>query len=223
MASDSRKEIGGVVRTGLLCVLVCMEEMNDRELGAKLVKKVGASLSSLPGISESLRKRFAFEPTAGQAQLFDLMEQWLQDKVSEKSTFILRGYAGTGKTSFLASLVQILPRIQMNVQLMAPTGRASKVISSYTKRMALTIHKRIFRYELDEFGYPQMKRQKNTFINTVFVVDEASMVGHQNEFGTKGLLEELIRYVFEGKGNKLLFIGDTAQLPPVGTDLSIAL
>jgi exodeoxyribonuclease-5 len=151
------------------------------------------------------------------------MEKWLLDKDSLKPTFILRGYAGTGKTAFLGTLVKILPKLGLQVQLMAPTGRASKVMSSYTRKLALTIHKRIFRYETDEWGYPSMKRQKNSFHKTLFIVDEASMLGNKSEYGVRGILEELISYVFENKGNKLLIIGDIAQLPPIGTDLSLAL
>lgn len=177
----------------------------------------------MPGIYQNLEKMFPFVPTDGQRQLFRLMEKWLLDKDSLKPTFILRGYAGTGKTAFLGTLVKILPKLGLQVQLMAPTGRASKVMSSYTRKLALTIHKRIFRYETDEWGYPSMKRQKNSFHKTLFIVDEASMLGNKSEYGVRGILEELISYVFENKGNKLLIIGDIAQLPPIGTDLSLAL
>ena len=199
-----------------------MGENNLGEYHGKLEKKTGGTLSA-PTIAGSLARQFSFEPTESQTLLFKKMEAWLTDTQTLKPTFVLKGYAGTGKTSFLAALVKILPRLNLQIQLMAPTGRASKVMSSFTRKLALTIHKRIFRYEVDEFGYPRMRRQKNSFTNTVFVVDEASMVGSQQEFGTKSLLEELIAYVFEGKGNRLLFIGDTAQLPPIGTELSLAL
>ena len=194
----------------------------DKE-GAKLEKKEGATLGIRTSVAESLRKQFPFEPTPGQARLFILMDKWLTDTKSINPTFILRGYAGTGKTAFLSSLVKILPKIPLGVQLMAPTGRASKVMSSYTRKMAFTIHRRIFKYELDGFGVPHLRRTRNTFTKTLFVVDEASMLGNQNEYGSRGVLEELIRYVFENEGNKLLIIGDTAQLPPIGTDLSLAL
>ena len=223
LASNSRKVVGGAGASGLFCRAMGVNENQEQEQGAKLGKKTGATLTPHATVAESLRKRFGHEPTPGQARLFELMDKWLQEKNTEKPTFILRGYAGTGKTSFLDSLVKTLPKVHLQVQLMAPTGRASKVISGYTRRLALTIHKRIFKYEVDASGYPHMKRQRNSFSKTLFVVDEASMVGNQAEYGTKGVLEELIRYVFEGKENKLLFIGDTAQLPPVGTSLSPAL
>jgi len=200
-----------------------MEGNLDHQSNLKSDKMEGGTLAPKVGIAQSLQKIFPFEPTEGQRQLFSLMEKWLNDKESTKPTFILRGYAGTGKTAFLGSLIKILPRIPLQVQMMAPTGRASKVMSSYTRKMALTIHKRIFKYETDEWGYPNMKRQKNSFHKTLFIVDEASMVGNKSEYGAKGILEELISYVFENKGNRLLIIGDTAQLPPIGTDLSLAL
>jgi len=199
-----------------------MEDNRDRNSGGKLAKKEGATLRPLAGIAQSLEKKFAFIPTAGQYTLFKKMEIWFAE-TTPKPTFILKGYAGTGKTAFLSSLVKVLPQLNLQVQMMAPTGRASKVMSSFTRRLSLTIHKRIFRYELDQVGYPILKRQKNSFHKTLFVVDEASMVGNQQEYGSKGILEELVRYVFENKGNRLLIIGDTAQLPPVGTDLSLAL
>jgi ATP-dependent exoDNAse (exonuclease V) alpha subunit len=200
-----------------------MDEIQGKIEGGKLRKKEGANLSGPPGLAKALEKRFPFSPTEGQKRLFLLMEKWFLERGNSKPVFILRGYAGTGKTAFLGALVKTLPQLKLNVQLMAPTGRASKVMSQYTRRMAFTIHKRIFKYELDSFGYPKMKRQKNTFKKTLFVVDEGSMLGNQSEFGTKGLLEELISYVFENEGNWLLIIGDSAQLPPVGTDLSPAL
>jgi len=200
-----------------------MKETPEGFSEPKLHKKEGGTLSPPAGIAQNLEKIFPFVPTDGQRQLFRLMEKWLLEKETTKPTFILRGYAGTGKTAFLGALVMVLPKLGLQVQLMAPTGRASKVMSSYTRKMALTIHKRIFKYETDQWGYPAMKRQKNSFHKTLFIVDEASMVGNKSEYGVRGILEELISYVFENKGNKLLIIGDTAQLPPVGTDLSLAL
>jgi ATP-dependent exoDNAse (exonuclease V) alpha subunit len=197
--------------------------MEEEDYGAKLVKKAGGTLSARPSLDQQIRRLFPFSPTPGQEVLFKKMAGWLENPKSERPVFILRGYAGTGKTAFLSTLLKILSRVKLNSQLMAPTGRASKVIRSYTQRTALTIHKRVFRFQVDEWGYPQLKRQRNSFSNTLFVVDEASMLGNNSDFGNKGLLEELISYVFEGKNNRLLLIGDTAQLPPVGTDLSLAL
>lgn len=195
----------------------------ERQPGGKLMKKPGAALKKPLGIAELLQKNFPFEPTPSQKVLFEKMQTWLEQEAESHPVFILKGYAGTGKTSFLTTLIKLLPRLQLSAQWMAPTGRASKVMSGYTRKKAFTIHKRIFRFELDSLGYPVMKRQKNNATKTIFVVDEASMVGNQLEFGNKGILEELMAFVFEGRQNRLLFIGDTAQLPPVGTQLSPAL
>jgi exodeoxyribonuclease-5 len=200
-----------------------MEKEEGGFLKPKLAKKGDTKLQAPAGIASNLNAQFPFAATEGQQQLFFMMETWLNNKAKGRHVFVLRGYAGTGKTAFLGALVKVLPRIGMKVQLMAPTGRASKVISSYTGKLALTLHKRIFRMEADRDGIPRLLRQKNTSAKTLFVVDEASMLGNQAEFGIKGILEELIRFVFEDESNRLLIIGDGAQLPPVGTDLSPAL
>ena len=192
-------------------------------LKPKLAKKGEENRAPEAGFSERLQKNFPWEATAGQLELFSRIGDWLSAKAGGRRVFVLRGYAGTGKTAFLGALVKTLKVSALKVQLMAPTGRASKVMSSYTGRQAFTIHKRIFRFEPDRDGLPRLRRQKNSASQTLFVVDEASMLGNLSEFGTKGILEELIRFVFEDESNRLLIIGDSAQLPPVGTDLSPAL
>ena len=191
-------------------------------LKPKLAKK-GSNLQGNEGIAAMLTRHFPYQATEGQLRLFSHMEEWLKPGKKGRQIFVLRGYAGTGKTAFLGALVKVLPSLPMKVQLMAPTGRASKVISSHTGKLALTLHKRIFRFEPDRDGIPRLLRQKNSASKTLFVVDEASMLGNQAEYGSKGILEELIRFVFENESNRLLIIGDSAQLPPVGTDLSPAL
>lgn len=198
-----------------------MEE--GKKAGGKLIKKQGGTLAARPDLVQILRRHFPFEPTPSQATLFEKIQEWLEGNAMENPVFILKGYAGTGKTAFLVALIKVLNRLNLSAQLMAPTGRASKIMSSYTRRKAFTIHKRIFRFELDGKGNPVLRRQKNNLSNAVFIVDEASMVGNQREFGIKGILEELVTFVFESKNNRLLFIGDTAQLPPVGTSISPAL
>lgn len=175
------------------------------------------------GIASLLKSGFPFTPTSGQERLFQAFEAWFGISDKEKPVFVLKGYAGTGKTAFLGALVRAAGLLKMEVHCMAPTGRASKVISQSTKRLAFTIHKKVFRYEVDELGFARLRRQKNPHSNAIFVVDEASMVSNQSEFGSRGILEELISFVFEKPGNRLIFIGDSAQLPPVGTDLSPAL
>ena len=136
---------------------------------------------------------------------------------------ILRGYAGTGKTTVVGAIVKMLPFFKYRYVLMAPTGRAAKVMSGYTKRTAFTIHKKIFQQTAKPGERFQFKRQKNYYKDSLFIVDEASMISAKAEFGQKSLLEELFDYVFSQPGNRLLLIGDVAQLPPVGSNESLAL
>lgn len=139
----------------------------------------------------------------------------------QKDTLVVRGYAGTGKTTVISSLVNVLPLFNMKYALLAPTGRAAKVISSYSGKKAFTIHKIIYRQVADpKTGELKFVKQKNYFKKTVFIVDEASMISDENGFFNKGLLSDLVDFIFEHKSNKLILIGDNAQLPPVGTNRS---
>ena len=177
----------------------------------------------MPSPSHLLRQRFPFEATAGQLRLFDTMDDFL-DSNHPSDVLVLRGYAGTGKTSLLPTLVQVLPLFNFKCLLMAPTGRAAKVMSGYTKRSAFTIHKIIFKQVADPgSGQLRFKRLKNYNRNMVFIVDEASMLSEDDSFGQSGVLSELMEFVFENPSNKLILIGDTAQLPPVGQENSVAL
>ncbi len=177
----------------------------------------------MPLPSHLLKQRFAFEPTAGQLKLFDTMDDFLNPE-HPSEILVLRGYAGTGKTSLIPALVQVLPLFNVKYLLMAPTGRAAKVMSGYTKRSAFTIHKIIFKQVADP-GSGQLKfmRLKNYNKNTIFIVDEASMLSEDDNYGQAGVLSQLMDFVFEHPSNKLILIGDTAQLPPVGQDKSPAL
>ena len=141
----------------------------------------------------------------------------------ENPTYILRGYAGTGKTSLVKTLVRTLPSISMRFVLMAPTGRAAKVLSNYTGQNTSTIHRRIYQTKSFPDGSFRMVRAENKYVNTLFIVDEASMIGEQREFGGSSLLDDLLSYVFSGENCRLLLIGDTAQLPPVESQESPAL
>lgn len=136
---------------------------------------------------------------------------------------LVRGYAGTGKTTVVSAIVKMLPYFNYKYVLMAPTGRAAKVMSSYAERTAFTIHKKVFQQTAEPGGELNFSRQTNYHKSTVFIVDEASMLSDKSDFGQKGLLSDLIDYVFEKEGNRLIFIGDTAQLPPVGSPESPAL
>ena len=177
----------------------------------------------MPLASHILKQRFAFEPTAGQLKLFEMMDDFLNPN-HPSEVLVLKGYAGTGKTSLIPALVQVLPLFNYKFLLMAPTGRAAKVMSGYTKRSAFTIHKIVFKQVADP-GSGQLKftKLKNYNHNTVFIVDEASMLSEDDNYGQAGVLSQLMSFVFEHPSNKLILIGDTAQLPPVGQEKSVAL
>lgn len=171
---------------------------------------------------DHLSQSFGFEPTEGQAiALYHLSAFLLSQK--ENPTYILRGYAGTGKTSLVKALVRTLPSIGMRYVLMAPTGRAAKVLSSYTGQPASTIHRKIYQAKAFPDGSVLIARAENKTKNTLFIVDEASMIGEQRDFGGSSLLDDLLAYVFSGERCRLLLIGDTAQLPPVESSESPAL
>lgn len=173
---------------------------------------------------EALRQHFPFEPTEDQAKLFARLDEFISNKTDERQVFLLKGYAGTGKTTVVTSLVKILSKFGYKYALMAPTGRAAKVMSSYSGKPAFTIHRKIYRQTANPFSEGlSFSRQRNKTDHTVYIVDEASMISDDSGFGQNGLLQDLLQYVFEGKHNKLLLIGDTAQLPPVGQTLSPSL
>jgi ATP-dependent exoDNAse (exonuclease V) alpha subunit len=177
-----------------------------------------------------LQKAFPHEPTEGQLAFFEQMNTFLTDQSDFNAlVFLLKGYAGTGKTSLISALIKILKPFNYRAVLLAPTGRAAKVMSNYSQKRAYTIHKRIYRQVANPHtGALEFKKVENTARNTLFIVDEASMIADDAEFGTSGLLTDLMDFVFteteEGPSrNKIMFVGDTAQLPPVGQSLSPAL
>ncbi|MFY0652085.1 MAG: AAA family ATPase [Cyclobacteriaceae bacterium] len=177
----------------------------------------------MPDPSSILTSKFPFEPTKGQKEVIDFMDRFLEDD-QEKSTLVLRGYAGTGKTTLMGVLVNVLPLFNQKFVLLAPTGRAAKVLSNYSKRTAFTIHKKIYKSVSSDGGaVMSFKRTKNYSSNTLFIVDEASMISAQSDYSGGNLLVDLVNYVFEKDGNKLILIGDTAQLPPVNQSESLAL
>ncbi len=143
----------------------------------------------------------------------------------ENELFILKGYAGTGKTNLVAAVTKALPSVKIKSVLMAPTGRAAKVLSNSAGKNATTIHKKIFKKAMGEEGEMRFSLAENTHKDTLFIVDEASMINVESETSLyqNNLLESLFEYVFSGVDCKLIFVGDTAQLPPVGTDQSAAL
>jgi exodeoxyribonuclease V len=143
----------------------------------------------------------------------------------ERGVFILRGYAGTGKTNLISAITKALPSVRWRSVLLAPTGRAAKVLGAYAQRPAQTIHKKIFRKDMGADGQVHFSLGENLHKNTLFIVDEASMIGADQggEQLFNSLLENLFEYVYSGTHCKLILIGDTAQLPPVGTEDSPAL
>lgn len=164
-----------------------------------------------------------FTPNEGQEELLHLLTQFILSK-NERKAFVLRGYAGTGKTSIMAAVVKALGELKQPVVLLAPTGRAAKVLSRYANKPAYTIHKYIYRQ--DKLGTDSFSLSDNLHKHTLFIIDEASMISGQQEsptFGTGVLLKDLIKYVYTGEGCSMLLLGDDAQLPPVGSDLSPAL
>jgi exodeoxyribonuclease-5 len=173
-----------------------------------------------------LKSKFPFEPTSKQDEVLMQISQFVFDK-SSSSVYMLKGYAGTGKTSIIGTLVSNLWQAKKSAVLMAPTGRAAKVISSYSKKEAFTIHKKIYFPKKQKSGGIRFVMQPNKHRNTIFIVDEASMIpdtpSDSKLFENGSLLDDLMQYVYSGHQCKLLLIGDVAQLPPVKSELSPAL
>ena len=171
---------------------------------------------------------FPYQPTVSQLSAISGILRFLAVR-DDKSLFVLKGYAGTGKTTVVSTFIKKLSIINLKTVLLAPTGRAAKVLSQYSGKPAFTIHKKIYRVAMQSDGSMRMVKSQNFHTNTVFIVDEASMIpddtgsGDMSFFSTRNLLEDLISYVYEGENCKLILIGDTAQLPPVGLDISPAL
>ena len=164
-----------------------------------------------------------FTANEGQMQLLDKLSRFITSPAPRKA-FILRGYAGTGKTSIMAALVQSLKQLNQRFVLLAPTGRAAKVLSRYAGHPAYTIHKFIYRQK--QLGEEVFTLNDNLHKHTLFIIDEASMISGVREthgFGSGMLLDDLVKYVYSGEGCSLLTLGDDAQLPPIGSIVSPAL
>ena len=176
-------------------------------------------------LTTKIRENFGFEPTSEQSEAISMIGDFLMSRRGME-LFLLRGYAGTGKTTLVGALVKTLVSLKQSVVLMAPTGRAAKVFSAYAECPAYTIHKRIYRQKslTDDTSF---SLSPNLSKHTLFIVDEASMVANDGlsstSFGTGRLLDDLIQYVYSGEGCRLMLMGDTAQLPPVGEEESPAL
>ena len=177
-------------------------------------------------IYNNLCKNLGNIPTDDQSEALKKIAGYICDNNNDV-IFLMTGYAGTGKTSVISSIVKTLDLLRMRTVLLAPTGRAAKVLSSYAGKQAFTIHKKIYRQKSSKDGVGSFSLDRNLHKDTFFIVDEASMVsnsaGDSSLFGSGRLLDDLIEYVYSGTDCKLILVGDTAQLPPVGSTLSPAL
>jgi len=166
-----------------------------------------------------------FQPTESQKNLIDALAAFIENGFTTE-LFLIKGYAGTGKTTVVNALVRTLQGLKTRSVLLAPTGRAAKVMTSYTHTPAWTIHKKIYRQKSGSDGMGMFVLDRNMHKNTWFIVDEASMIGQgsmESSFGSGNLLSDLLQYVQSGEHCHLVLIGDTAQLPPVKLDVSPAL
>lgn len=173
-----------------------------------------------------LTQNLPFSPTTCQLKLIDALADFIfSDKPD--NIMLIKGYAGTGKTTMLHSLTQVLNQLKIRSVLLAPTGRAAKVMAGYTKMPAFTIHKKIYRQKATTDGLGHFALDKNLYKNTWFIVDEASMISNEisenSVFGSGKLLDDLLEYVYSGENCRLVLVGDTAQLPPVKLNISPAL
>lgn len=177
-------------------------------------------------IADKIRGSLNFNPTDDQQDAIESLAEYLTQNDLD-SLFLLKGYAGTGKTTLVSAVVTALAGMKINTVLLAPTGRAAKVLTQYSKKTAYTIHKKIYRQKSLTDGLGEFNLDRNLHQNTVFLVDEASMISNYSAeasvFGSGCLLDDLIEYVYNGKNCRLILIGDSAQLPPVGLDISPAL
>ncbi|MCV9928939.1 AAA family ATPase [Flavobacterium sp. LS1R49] len=173
-----------------------------------------------------LQKKFPFSPTYKQDIFFQKIAIFLTDTAND-TIFVLKGYAGTGKTTVISTIVNNLADIDKKYVLLAPTGRAAKVIANYSSKPAFTIHKKIYFPKKSSGGGVSFTIQPNKHKNTIFIVDEASMISDSNSdsklYENGSLLDDLISYVYSGTNCKMILLGDTAQLPPVNLDISPAL
>lgn len=177
-------------------------------------------------LERQIKENFPYQPTSEQEKTIKLLADFLVS-AQEDRIFVLRGYAGTGKTSLVGALVRTLDALHQKSVLLAPTGRAAKVFAGYAGHPAFTIHKRIYRQRTFSNETGNFTVNDNLTTHTLYIVDEASMIANDGLsgalFGTGRLLDDLIHYVYSGVGCRLLLMGDTAQLPPVGEEQSPAL
>lgn len=177
-------------------------------------------------IYNNLCRNLGNVPTEDQSEALKKIARYICEDRND-TIFLLTGYAGTGKTSVISSVVRTLDMLRIKSVLLAPTGRAAKVLASYAGKQAFTIHKRIYRQKSSKDGMGSFVLDKNFSRDTYYIVDESSMISNSaaesSLFGSGKLLDDLIEYVYSGTDCKLILVGDNAQLPPVGSILSPAL
>ena len=177
-------------------------------------------------LERQIKENFSYQPTFEQEIAVKSLSEFLLSTAND-TVFVLRGYAGTGKTSLVGALVKAMDKLQQKSVLLAPTGRAAKVFSAYAGHPAFTIHKKIYRQQSFSNEVSNFSINDNLTTHTLYIVDEASMISNEglsgSMFGTGRLLDDLVEFVYSGVGCRLLLMGDTAQLPPVGEEQSPAL
>ena len=167
-------------------------------------------------LASQIKSNFPFNPTAEQGISLEKISEFILSD-NDRKIFMLCGYAGTGKTTLVSALVKTMAQLERRCVLLAPTGRAAKVFSSYSGKSAYTIHRWIYRQKSILNG-SQFVLSENKAVNTLFIVDEASMIANDGSsgFGTGALLDDLVEFVYSGRGCSMLLLGDTAQLPQIG-------
>ena len=178
-------------------------------------------------IAYQIYAKLLYQPTNNQKKIVDAFSEYLAES-EPSSIFVLNGYAGTGKTTLVAAIVSALKMVGIRCVLLAPTGRAAKVLSHYSGEKALTIHKHIYRERTNASYESKFSLNINRDKDVIYIVDEASMLAAHTasdgvQFGSGSLLEDLVQYVRSGRNCRLVLVGDNAQLPPVGADFSPAL
>ena len=176
--------------------------------------------------AQKIAEKLQFSPNKTQVEAMNLLGEFIFGSSMRDRVFVLRGYAGTGKTSIIGALVKLLDEVKMPVSLMAPTGRAAKVFAAMAGHPAFTIHKSIYRQQRFNIEMEGFQLTENRRSGVLFICDEASMISTLNEgspFGTGNLLDDLVEFVYSSTSCRLLLVGDSAQLPPVGQKKSPAL
>lgn len=178
-------------------------------------------------LASKMRERLGVQPTLGQDELFRKLGSFLTANAEERFIMLVSGFAGTGKTSAIAACISTLKSLGMRYVLLAPTGRAAKVLSGFTGEKASTIHRHIYRMKTQGSPLSEFSLNFNKAKDTVYFIDEVSLISNaeasESIFGSGNLLEDLMEFIRQSKSNRVVLIGDPAQLPPVGLDLSPAL